>query len=639
MFTAVENRLGAAGARTKTFLGSGSRPFWLIVAALTIFTWPFGIGVVGASLDFSWISGLYMATDQGRHFGTEIVYTFGPLGFLAWPSMWIGYLAILSFLYWVITYAATVAVLTWALRRTLGLVGAVFFAALVTISFGFLEQLPVVLAVGVCYLALREDRPPHGMEILAFGGGLLCAVEPLVKLSYGPPVVAIVVLTMIGARADIWRWGAFLVTAIGGFFFFWFTTGQGLGNLWPYVDNGIQIIKGYGEAMGYDLAETWELVFIIVFALTLVAFIHRARWRDTRARWFATAVTAVVAYTVFKYGTTQFSKAGPPVAAMSTLLMMFLMAPWPPRRAPTFAVAALILSVLIWHASGAAAGVDVIGRAETFKESVEFSVRPGLRHQKITQEKEKLQGELAVPPPVLEALGSKSVAVEPWEITVAWAYGLNWKPLPDFQNYQDYTQQLDRLNATAAEDPEKGPQMLLRQTPAGVVETGGRPTIFERQPAWDPPEQTYAEFCNFVPTLTEGAWQVLSRIPDRCGEPKLAGSVTVDPGQTFQIPQAGKDEVVYMRVHGMKLEGLEKLGSLFWRPSERHAVVNDGQFRYRMPPDTTEDPMIVSVDRELGHGPELPELPELQDMALEGASGPFTVDFYRVKLQPTGNVR
>ena len=91
-----------------------------------------------------------------------------------------------------------------------------------------------------------------------------------------------------------------------------------------------------------------------------------------------------------------------------------------------------------------------------------------------------------------------------------------------------------------------------------------------------------------------------------------------------------------MRVHGRKLEGLENSPrSSGGRPNVSPSSTT-AQYRYRLPPDTTEDPMIVSADRTLGHGPELPELPPLHNISLKGASGPFTVDFYRVKLMETG---
>jgi hypothetical protein len=623
--------VGAAGSSTWSFLTKGSRPFWISAVVLTLCTLPVGIGAIGASLDFSWIAGLYMAANEGRHFGTEIVYTYGPLGFLVWPSLWIGSLAVISFIYTLGLYGAFVAMLTWSIKRTVGLVTAAFIVYFTSVAFGFFNQLPLMLSIGVCFIALREDRPAQGMNILVFGGGLLCAVEPLVKLSTGPPLVLMVVLAMFGSRATRRQWASFLVTAIIGFFALWFLSGQALGNLWDYFDNDVQIIKGYSEAMGYRTGETWEAIAIVIFAIALILGIHRASFRDARAKLFATAITFVVAYTSFRYGTTQFAKSGPPVVAMSSLLAVFLMAPWPPRRAPVFLVATVIVSIVTVHASALGVSLDPLERVETFKESAELAIRPGLRHQKIAEERNNLRTTLGVPQPILDALNGKTVNVEPWEATVAWAYELDWKPLPVFQNFTAYTQQLDRLNAATAEDSEHGPEVLLRQIPAG---SAGRPVFFERQPAWDPPEQGFVEFCNFVPTLTEGEWQVLSRIPDRCGEPKLAGSVTVGEGERIQVPQAGKDEVVIMELHGMKLEGLEKLTALFVRPSERH-MVTDGELPNRMPPDTTEDPKIVSVDRTLGHGPELPELPVIHEMRLYGASGPYTVDFYRVPLRRT----
>src|SRR5881227_1195377 len=39
-------------------------------------------------LDNSWSSGLFMAAQRGMHFGTQIVFTYGPLAFLRQPAMW-----------------------------------------------------------------------------------------------------------------------------------------------------------------------------------------------------------------------------------------------------------------------------------------------------------------------------------------------------------------------------------------------------------------------------------------------------------------------------------------------------------------------------------------------------------------------
>jgi hypothetical protein len=634
----AEGRLRVAATATREYVSVGSRPIWIVSVLLALLTWPFGLGLAGGGLDFSWVGGLYMAVDEGKRFGTEVVFTYGPLGFLAWPQLWFSWLAALAYLYFGVLYVAFAAMLTWSLNRTVGLLGA---AVVVFISFtavGFLGELPLLLAVGLCFAAMRADRPEAALTVLVVGGGLLCAIEPLVKLSVGPPTALIVILGLVGASASRRQWATFAAIAVGGFFAAWFLCGQGLGNLWDYATNGAQMISGYGEAMGYDGAETWEAVAIVAFALGLVGLIHRAEFRDARARWLATALTAVAAYVVFRYGTTQFAKGGPPVVALSTLLAIFMLAPWPRRRAAAFLTATAVLGAIVLHSFPAQASLDVINKLETFKNSVELVIRPGLRQQYVNSARSDLKTSLAVSPKVIAAVEGKSVAIEPWEISVAWAYELDWQPLPVFQNYSAYTAKLDRLNAAAIEDPD-GPQVLLRQMPAGAIPLGGRAGFMARQPIWDPPEQNIAGVCNFAPTLTEGSWQVLSRIPDRCGPPKLIASHTGEPDEAVPVPQAGRDELVVLRLHGAEVEGLERLTSLFWRPHERYATLNHGKYGYRLVPGTTGDGLIVSADPSLDGGVNLVELPAIENISIEGADGPLQFDFYRIELEPIGSGR
>lgn len=627
------DRFRPAAATVRRRLWTGTRPVWITSIALALATWPLSFVLPGAGLDFSWMAGLYMAVNEGRHFGTEVVFTYGPLGFLAWPGLWVSWLGVLAYLYFCLIYFGFTAILTWSLNRTVGLLAA---AVIVFVSFstvGFLAELPLLTAVGLSFAAMRSDRPDVALAVLAVGGGLLCAVEPLVKLSVGPPTVLVILLGLIGARASRRQWALFATIAVGGFFALWFLAGQGLGNLWDYAINGEQVIAGYNEAMGFDAAAAWEAVAIIAFALGLTAFVHRADFRDRRARWLATALTGVAAYVIFKYGTTQFTKAGPPVVALTTLMAIFMMAPWPRRRAGLFLGAFVVLGVITLHALPVPASFDVISKLKTFKSSAELAIRSGQRQDEIDAARSGLRKALNVPAGILATIGNKPVAIEPWEISVAWAYDLNWRPLPVFQNYTAYTARLDRLNAAAVEDPG-GPQLLLRKMPNGPVPLGGREGFFGRQPNWDPPEQNLADVCNFVPILSEGEWQVLSRIPDRCGPPKLVASHSGDPGEAVPVPQAGRDELVVLDLKGAEIEGLERVAALFWRPNERHAVLDDGKYGYRLVPGTTGDGLIVSADPSLDRHVNLVELPKIGNIAIEGASGPLQFDFYRIELKP-----
>jgi hypothetical protein len=614
-------------------LTAGSRPVWITSIVLALVAWPKGIADPGVGVDFSWIAGLYMAIEEGKHFGTEVVYTYGPLGFLAWPVLWSSWLPVLAYLHFCVIYLAFTAVLTWSLNRTVGLLTAAIIVFFSFSAVGFSSQLPLLIAVGLSFAAMRTERPDAAVGVLVVVGGFLCAIEPLVKLSVGPPTVAVILLGLFGARANRRQWALFATIAVAGFFSLWFLSGQGLGNLWDYALNGSQVISGYGEAMGFDGAETWEAVAIVVFALGLVALIHRAEFRDARSRWLATAMTAVAAYVFFKYGTTQFLKAGPPVVALMSLLAIFMMAPWPRRRAGAFLSTLVVLGVIVLHASSVPVSLDVVSKLKSFGKAAELVLRPGYRHERIDSSRVSLQESLKVPAGILAVVGDKPVAIEPWEIVVAWAYDLNWRPLPVFQNFTAYTAALDRLNAAAIEDTN-GPQVLLRKMPSGPIPLGGREGFFERQPNWDPPEQNLAAVCNFIPILSEGEWQVLSRIPDRCHPPKLVASRSGEPGEAVPVPQAGRNELVVLRLEGAEIEGLERVGALLWRPSERHAVLDNGKYGYRLVPGTTGDGLIISADPSLDRKVNLVELPRVRNINIEGASGPLQFDFYRIKLDP-----
>lgn len=619
---------------TWSWITVGNRPVWIVGVLLAICTWPLestlsggSVAAPGTGLDPSWIGGLYMATNEGKHFGTEVVWTYGPLGFLAGPHLWFSWLAVASYIYFGALFLAFTMVLTWSVSRTAGLLAAAVIVYLAGSTFGFLAYQPLLLAVGLSYAAMRADRPDRALDVLVVGGGLLCAIEPLIKLSIGPPTVLIVILGLLGARAGRRQWTTFVAITVVGFFALWFATGQGIGNLWDYGANGIQVITGYNEAMAYATAEAWEAVAIVLLALGLVLFVRRARFRDVRAGWMATALTFVAAYVLFKYGTTQFGKGTAPLIALAALFGIFLMVPWPRRNVAPFLVATVVIGALVAHSDPTPDSIDPVPNLEAFKRSAELAIRPGYRQGKIDQARANLRAELAVPPGILSALQGKSVSVEPWEISAAWAYELDWHPLPVIESYTAYTRKLDRLNSAAVES-EGGPQVLLRQwTPIG------RPGFGGREAAWDPPEQTLAEVCNFAPALTEGAWQVMTRIADRCQEPRPAGSESARSGEAVKVPRAGRDELVYLELHGATVTGLEKLATLFWQPTERQAVINGGEIIARLVPGTSGDPMVVSVDRSPDATIQMPELPVIHELSVEG-TGDLTYDFYRVRLDP-----
>ncbi len=201
---------------------------WALGLLVAVATWGIAFRYPAPGLDPGWGAGLYMAAHDGLDWGTEVVFTYGPLGFLFDPVNWYVDLASIAFVWNSLLWLALAIGFVWAFRRIAGgrvaVLGA--FAGL-----ALLTTIDVALAVGgvLCFAALRRDPPPHATSVLAMGGGLFAAVEMLLKLSTGPPMLAMFALALVGARARPWQWAAFAGLFVVAFIGLWLATGQPLG--------------------------------------------------------------------------------------------------------------------------------------------------------------------------------------------------------------------------------------------------------------------------------------------------------------------------------------------------------------------------------------------------------------------------
>lgn len=624
-------RIEAGTALLHRRLFVGRRGIWITGVLVALLTWQVSVPVPTAGPDQSWMAGLYMALQQGKDFGSEIVFTYGPLGFLSWPGLWDGWLVIPAFLFLLAISIGFSVALIGALERSTNLVAATIVTFLFFVTLPDLEQVPLMLAAGFCFFALRADPPDWGVGLLAIGGGTISAFECLIKLSGGPTVFIVCLLGMIGARAAWKYWAWFATCSVGGLIVLWLITGQPIGSLGDYVVNGIQIVSGYNESMAIGGAPAWGEAALVLGALALVGMTALAPFKDQRARWFAVAAVAVAGFSAYKYGIVRF-EGGHLALGLAALLGIWLQLPWEKVRAAPFLVATTIVGIIFTHSYPTPMRLDVISNLNLLREGTELVVRPGERQLKADEGRAAMQATYNIDPTILAAMKGRTVAVEPWEIGIVWAYELNWSPLPVFQNYSAYTTRLDRLNAETVSDPD-GPQVILRQNPGNTLPWGAR-SIDARLPAWDPPEQALATVCNFVSIRVVPSWQVLGRVPDRCGPPARISSVERRPGEEVAVPQAHRDEIIVLKLQGAEIEGLERVKSLLWKPPIRTAVLNGGQVTYRLVPKTTGDGLIVSRDPSLDGTGGFEELPQLTHIRIEGVDRPLRFSFYRIKVSP-----
>ena len=90
----VRERSAQLLARVRDRLRNRKVPTWLLGGLVALFTWRLGFPTPIIGLDPSWNAGLYMAVHRGLAFGTQIIFTYGPLGFLRYTGLWYSDLAV-----------------------------------------------------------------------------------------------------------------------------------------------------------------------------------------------------------------------------------------------------------------------------------------------------------------------------------------------------------------------------------------------------------------------------------------------------------------------------------------------------------------------------------------------------------------
>lgn len=615
-------------------------PTIVLAVLVMVLTWTPRLTYPTPGLDPSWGGGLYFAIEQGLDFGDQFVFTYGPLGFLNIPVNWDTDLATISFLWLATLHLLLCFSLIAALRRSIGAPLATLVSFLVIAEMSFNET-AFVLGIALSFAALRLDRGRHSVTTLAIVGAAFAAIMTLVKLSIGPPLVAIFVVSLIGARARRWEYAAFAGTFVVAFLALWLITGQELGDLPGYVTNGREIISGYSEAMVANDGSDWvRSLAPLAAALVAIGFTAGAWFtdlRDARARLFGTLAAAIFAFSLFKEGVVRMD-LGHLLIYFSTMALAWFALPWSRQRRLLLAGGGVALSFAALAISFDTAPSSVRDPLNAWnsvkiaRSEIDQLLRPGERTYKSNFARGFVQSHYAVEQPALDELEGHTVAVEPAEIALTWAYELDWDPLPVIQGYSAYTSELDELNADAVADPD-GPERIVRANTGKPPGKEGQLRVIDgRFPAWDPPATAIAELCNFVPLDTTDRIQVLGRVPDRCSEPRPIGSVESAYGETVDVPEAGPGEVVFVRIEGAEVSGLESLRSLLYRAKMRSVLVN-GERRYRLVPGTSGDGLMLRGDpRVVGTGP-FAQAPQAETISLDGTDGDLRFDFYAMSVE------
>jgi len=524
-----------------------------LAALIVLIVVPSIPGPVGAGLDAGWIWGLNMAHAKGLLFGTQLVFTYGPLGYLAFPAFpeaepwavlafgW-GLAAMTAYALWRVVRVSRHAV-AWLYIAGFWLCGVALLAE-PTAPVERLNFAAIALAVSI---ARRLEKFPWADVGLLF---VLGAVALLTKLSLAiAPLAMGLYFTGLFVRRTLangarpWKSAACAVLAFPLAFagLFWASDGT-LRGMASYLRSSAEIVNGYSDAMALA-GPLWIVGTAVVSCLVLFLGVPLLSGEPRRmALGFVPA--AVFAFVCFKSAMVREDGHCVPfqfeLALAALLIGAFASTA---RSRGTIAVfcllsfeTGLIVQSSVWPQLAPrewdrATGRDLLNSVDQF-----------LAWPRTVKALEALSENALAPariPPesgIEPLLKGKQVAAFPFQLDLIRANRLQWQALPIMQTYSAYTTTLDRMNAGQLSGPHAPDEILLSWTP-----------IDQHHPFYESP-QTWRELLNRydLQLASPGLYVLGRRKTPRFDEPTPAGEMQARWGQDILLPPAGDNEIVVM---------------------------------------------------------------------------------------------
>jgi hypothetical protein len=595
---------------------------WPIAAAfgIAVVTWQTSTLRATTGLDPSWIAGLHLVRSSGIDFGSDFTWTYGPLGFLAFPLAVTGSTLAAAFAF---VFLAQLAFCYLLLRRA-----AAAFAAPVAIALVYLVvALPVahadLLLVVVFLLALWALGQPMNLMARWFpiAAGVLAGAAALMKTNTGAAAIGIALVTSWAIQPSTRRWLAVIPAILVTFVVLWIATGNSLTGVPGWLRLSASIVAGYSPAMQDEQAGLrWEYLVagILVALLAVVVGAQIASW-ERRRRIGATLVMLAFVFTYFKEGFVRHDTDHSPYffAAMAIGFLAVSVrdrARWAAAGGVLVSLGAVAVTIGLHFA-------PIGSMRHVFRQAGDVAGSTK-RHQLVASSAALERQDYGVPRRLLAQLRGKTVHVDPVETAAIGAYHLRWRPLPIPQSYSAYTATLDTRNADFLAS-RGAPERILRQNTQVAV--NGRNRELEAPAAFR------ALLCNYTQTGASQVWQVLAHTGPRCDGERQVGSATVTSGEQVSVPQAGPDDVLIARIH-LHNPVLNQIVGFAYKPHTPKISLGGGPF-VPLVLATAGDGIVLRVPPSAGFDPRFDGATDWRTVAVRTLSGSARVDFYAIRIR------
>lgn len=512
-------------------------------------------------LDPSWRIGLHKAANEGLIYGRDIVFTYGPLGFLTIPIFVNKNLWVYSAAYILVIYALTAFGCSLYIRKMKANLGktVIFAVIFIAVFRGLLNwrtgrDFELLLSVLIfTYLYTLRGR---GL-ILLLGLAFLYSILPFIKFSAaladgitGMVFLCILILDKRGKEAII-----FLIACLVSFSILGLLLFRTPKAILVYLYSCWQIASGYNDAMGtVDTHRKIDFLSAIFAWVSYIGLFCYCAFKKRRLDLLYLILSFGMLFLNFKLGFVRHDY-GHVVFFYSMWLSVFGLY-FLRSFADAKIIGHLVLLFIFVMLYLCLCGTDitylgiswfpklympnkVVDKDKLRNLQLSFNLFRGIgTEEQATMSKTQLLKYYSLKMETVGMLSGHTIDVFPYDIAITEAYGFKWHPRPVFQSYSAYTEYLDSLNAKHFSS-DSGPEYILY----ALRTIDGRYAIF------DEPTTFRTLLRKYEPCAQDGDFIVLQKSPSAdAGTEEYIGTKVVKFGQTIPLPKLGNG-LLFARIH------------------------------------------------------------------------------------------
>ena len=584
---------------------------------------------IGEGLDSSWVIAVSTATDRQIPFGKSLIFSYGPLGFIASPAFAVPTMGVVSV--WVrIAFAVVVG---WLIARSVLAIAPWWAAAIVTVggvwvlggAFALGAEavlIPSILFVGGFLDVLATVKNPLRVRTVLFFG--FCAgTSLLIKFDTGLWGYLFLVGGLVlhgralrlGFSGLAQRIGAATVGFAGAVLLWWVVLSQPVGSLAVWIRGSVEVLLGYDRAMVTNAGQWWDLPTAIgaCVVVGLLSWLLAPAGR----RSYVCLFLGGASFLFTKQSFTRQDSGGHLVRIFALLLFSLLVLlgakarsntqqgplvavdgassdPGTPERTSKFSGAK---SEHVWSVSMVVAVLCATMILESTRTGDNRMAWPdtGMIPQamswfadpsQVEPLREQLLKNLKIGSELRKKLLQGSVHIEPSETSVVLGLPeMKWNPLPIPQSYSAYTNWLDQKNANALSS-RNGPEQVLYESSS----------IDNRVSRFESPAAMVSLVCHYHQAYLDKRWTLFRRnVTDQpsgsslrrenvapvnaCEGPTVELKALIGRfGQRVDLDIEGLDDYLIVgRFDGFEVTNQTRLQELLTRPAQFWFRIGDNR--------------------------------------------------------------